>query len=488
MRFNQEDLKKGNVSQERMKEVVLQTILKLDAHKNNSENLQRIGSKLLNDVEKIFLFKKSEGNEKEDIEKYNYEFNLSNLMFFEKLIKANLELIKTERIVEFVRQQELQKAIQDQILDLKILNEQKRISDNDFQSRMALLNSELIQQMMKQRDTSLNRIQDLMDHRNQLVESIHERQKAIQASRVIHQAEALKFVDQVQVGDVKTFEGMSPQNQEKFVHGYFALDEIRTRRLAEIDLEIKAEMDAMSKNGSDPKKSTELVQHFQHKTSKTGAKIEQLKQEKVEVEKEFIQHVKRLGDETDHKHINSKVSDAECNQHLHAFENQKEIKVEIDAHRKVTKEQTEQIVVSNIEVKKINKDILSSINDVKEINSEAIGLLESMGNGLENNQLSDLRSDIELYELEINRIQSDLDLNDVKNLIGDLDLSISFDPDFENNTYEMEKISMDSFKLKELDFNSLNLSDLSFDDLEFTGSQVELKTTLESNKNRQSNS
>lgn len=473
MRFNQEDLRRGSVSQERMKEIVLQTVYKLDNSKGEAEQLQRIGSKLLSDVEKIFLFKKSEGHEKEDLEKYNYELNLSNLQFFDKLIRANLQLIRTERMIEFVVQQELQKVIQEKTIELKLMNEQKRMSEINYQAQMAQIISQQLQQLAQQRSDSLHRLQDLISHRNQLVESIQEHKQVIQASREVHQTEALKHVHEVKVGEVNTFEGMTPENQKKWVNGYFALEEILTRKDAEIDHKIKIKMDELAKNGGDNRKTSGLVHNFQNKSSKLWAEIEQLKAEKTQNYKEFRKAVDRLGDETGHPHIHSKAKDSDA--HLSAFQNHSEIKKHIEAHKEVTKDQTEKILVAKEEIVIANLDIKAEAKNTKEIISQRTELIKNNSEFLHSDEIDKLNKSIDEEMAIKKQLEAELEASDLDDAFKNIDISSLSDLDVDFASLDLDDLDIDGCQLDQLGEDIPDLNGLDFEDLDLSTPSVASK-------------
>lgn len=102
MRYNQEDLKKGNISFERKREIVLQTVLSIQSRRFNLDVLYRALSLLVDILPKFYIFKKHEECDQRI---------LNEKMFIAK-VKRAINALKIENLIKKYHQREfLKKAI-----------------------------------------------------------------------------------------------------------------------------------------------------------------------------------------------------------------------------------------------------------------------------------------------------------------------------------------------------------------------------------------
>jgi hypothetical protein len=177
-----------------------------------------------------------------------------------------------------------------------------------------------------------------------------------------------------------------------------------------------------------------------------------------------------LGDETGHEHINSSVSEEESSEHLEAFENQDNIRAEIDAHKAVTREQVKEIISTSKEINKANKEILEEIEAFKKSDKEVIAALNDTQNNFSLEEIHALSREIDTLSSTINDIRSEFSATEIlEEIKGDfLDLS---------DLSELGRLDINDCNLDELDFDSLELNDLDFEDLDFSGAEVGSKIT-----------
>jgi hypothetical protein len=240
MRFNHEDLRRGNVSVERIKEVVLHTMLKGNETLQQNPEALRYCYKLIHDFEKTLVHKSSEIHRKEETnEVLNYKKNLNNLKFFNKLIHSNLKLIQMES--RFVA--ELRKKYKKALLARKAAREKEweklmqQAIENEEIIKLEDLKYQMMQEQLNEKNPSSQRLQELQGIKRNLENANKELEKVIIASRTHHAKEMVKHLDKH-----PEYDHLNPKQKEQLSHLVLKARENAIEQMHENDIKCEQEL------------------------------------------------------------------------------------------------------------------------------------------------------------------------------------------------------------------------------------------------------
>lgn len=363
MRFNKEDLRKGNVSKERIEEIVLRSVLKIDPTLHNEEEALRNSTKLIADVEKIFLFKPAHiASEEENRAVTILENRIKDLSFFTKLSIANKLILDQERSISYAIKENKKKEYILALGRLESLRTTALIQEQNYIAQIRQIEKERQAILVAEAYLAQKHLEELKGYRDSLKRANIEHNKNIKAARLHYSNEIMKNIDDVNVNGVRTFEGTSTAQKKGFTYDLMAIEEIENRKLARIDHQI-AKLESILKNiESTASDQTGTMFNFQkHKAGNANRALEiknqlsELRAQRLQVQRDAHLAKIRIGDIYQIKHINSTVSIHECNAHLNAFERQN--KVHLDRFRETVQNEQHQILRNNKEILIAERDI-----------------------------------------------------------------------------------------------------------------------------------
>lgn len=356
MRFNLDDLKRGNVGKARIDEVVLKTILKVDEKYAKREDIMRTSSSLINTLQKQFIFKKAEGDDKETIsEKMTFKKNMDTLKFFNKIALANMELLRYEAMIAEIKKQELQKAYMQHLAHLSKKLAAKLISELDYQRQFSELQAAQYQALLSQRDQTLGRIGELLNHRDNLLDSIRLHEDNMVAIRDHYCDEATQYMGNVMFNGRYVFADNTQEEIEQFKQDAFNIEAISAKSEAEQFYEIDDYIDGLieiersKKREPGSKKSSQpagVMFNYADSQANSNIRISQLEQERERRKAEVRSSIKearidayiRVAENSNIKFIN-KDDRATAEAAVSAFSQTKGISNCIQELRKETREQ-----------------------------------------------------------------------------------------------------------------------------------------------------
>lgn len=337
MSYSYEQLGTGNVSQERIQEVVLQTLFKMAEQEVSQADILRMVNQLLINLEKLILFKKLEQFEQDDIEKFNQQIleNKENFIARElrkikkaeqlhesimRLITAAISLNKIEsRYIHklYLALKRLQVQLQNDIilqLESAALNNvnYSRYDSSQKADALVIISAHYQKLMAKHKALILNSRKFYI-------------QKAIQQALNVHET-------------IPLFRGMLMPAQMKFIEEYFTLKECETIETTKLEQKIQEELNKKSVPAQRAKEQGLLVTRFYMEPVRPA--LAKWLAEKKHIKELTLQKVKVLGEKNQSRYINTTVSDEVCREKIAEFENHPAIKDPLTKHLELTKQQT----------------------------------------------------------------------------------------------------------------------------------------------------
>lgn len=361
-------------SKERMQEVVLKTVFKISEQEMSQSDLLRTATNLLNDLDKIFIFKCSEHNEKEELEKYNYESELKDNYFLAKLIRKSMVKERCEMIEHLIMQKlfsiyiYLSRQIYMRIQILQALNaafmEGVKFPESDVYRHDNLRDIE----------KSNITLQHLVLHRHDLIKITQQRRYLIAVIRYYAVQQSIYLLHFNKEMQMRFFKGMSLLCRKQFIKGYFKLKEKEAIDICIINNEIQLILAKEAKQKSS--QDNAIVKGYQLTTCKPN--IEKLKKKVNEIEYKTLQKIKLLGTKTGHMEIYDKAEDERCQAILQDFENHQVIKKPLTKHLKLTIEQSQIICAELKSISDINQQMAQLEIELKRKESIDVTLTQQL--------------------------------------------------------------------------------------------------------------
>ncbi len=361
-------------SKERMQEVVLKTVFKISEQEMSQSDLLRTVTNLLNDLDKVFIFKCSEHNEKEELEKYNYESELKDNYFLAKLIKKSMVKERREMIEHLIMQKlfriyiYLSRQIYMRIQILQALNaafmERVRFPVSDGYRHDNLRSIE----------KSNITLQHLVLHRHDLIKITQQRRYLIAVIRYYSVQQSIYLLHFNKEMQMTFFKGMSLLCRKQFIKGYFKLKEKEAIDICVINNEIQLILAKEAKQKSS--QDNAIVKGYQLTTCKPN--IEKLKRKVNEIKYETLQKIKLLGTKTGHLEVYDKAEDERCQANLRNFENHQVIKKPLTKHLKLTIEQSQIICAEMKSISDINQQVAQLETELKRKESIDVTLTQQL--------------------------------------------------------------------------------------------------------------
>lgn len=326
-------------SKERMQEVVLKTVFKISEREMSQSDLLRTVTNLLNDLDKVFLYKNLEHQEKEDVEKFNYDTQLKDNYFLAKLIRKSL-VREQHEVIECLIMQKLFSLyiyLSRQIyMRIKILQTLNASFEEEYRSQeLSCYHGDRLQPNESANPT----FQQLILHRNDLLKTIRQRQYLIAVLRYYAIQQSIHLLQITKEAQMLFFKGMTLFNQKLFIKEYFKLKEEEVMNACDVDYEIQLLLSKES-NQKSCNDST-FVKGYQLAMDKPN--IEKLNIKAQHVKLNTLKKIKLLGTKTGHAQIFEEADDEQCKVVLQDFENHEVIKKPLSDHLKLTKEQYQSI-------------------------------------------------------------------------------------------------------------------------------------------------
>lgn len=442
MRFNHEDFKRGNISKERIHEIVEKTILKVDENFAKRDDILRNSTSLINLLDKQFIFKKGDEDEKEKAsETSEFDKNLHTIKFFNSILKANIELIKFEIMMSLLKQEELHKQYLHHLELLESKKAQAHILEQDYQQQLINLRNEQFQAVLDAQQKGLARIDDLLKQREGLLEAIDKLEEGIREARSFYINEAIKYASEVEVNGRKAYEGQSPEQIAKNIKGMYEIEEVYKRTDMDIEqriADLKRQVDEKRKG----QPAEGMMTQFSHAKAYSGPEFDKLYAEKEANAKARLAAYTRLGDATGDKHINSRMPEEHRLAFIEAKYNHRGLGQQFE---KRVENSYGSIIKERASVKDVEKIVVSEAKNLQKLRAN-ISVKSVV-----------LKNEFHEFQRE-SSISRDLEM-----------LSNGF---YNSNSrtpirrLSENKIDVDSFRLPKLDSTNLNNQDKNISDLQ----------------------
>lgn len=302
-------------------------------------------------------FQKTHLNKELAIKEENLKKNFQNEIITNKIRKANDILLQFEAVIFYQQQETEKQALIERREKCELDFLAKLISETEHNQLLNAIEDEdslLATREMGQAQTML---EGLIAQRNSLLHSIEVHEANIRFARKIYGDEILKYVDDVEVGGIKTFEGMTDEEKRRFIKGYMEIEEVYLREQMELEKQLRETKERLMANNRQGELSGLTFTYNNHRIE-SHPDIQKIYKNMDNLKKAKIEKTKQLGDGCNHQHVNNKKSHAESDQHLNALKNTKPIAQNLRNFTDCANQNLRQI-----QVKQENADKLENVID-----------------------------------------------------------------------------------------------------------------------------
>ena len=496
MRFDHNDIFRGNIYKDRIKQIVKDIMLKLDDTLFKQEELERISSILYNDLEKIFIFVKDDNLNEFEMEKVRldkkYEENKSfnEHQFIIKIEKANLFISLIELNLEYLRNEELKRLF---LAWLDYLETEKakeclqklqaytraQINSNALPTSLVELLEErekLIKEIIFLRKKIIRLEQEIVFHEESIM---HSREEMI--NYIIQHADDITYIDSHGV-ERKFFEGNTREEREDFIRNYMLTREAGIRNRLDLGIERERKIENIASLSPPPNGQRKSYQPFMRQLKSADAvsrvennfdsRVEQIRNDELQAYKDVMirNNIQNVTEDASLEEIAEILSRFERNENME-YANSIEDEVVADAHENIREKQVdiadsrEDVEKKEAMVEQIDEKVRKDKSKVKKDKDEAKNKKGGIDKVKEN-----IRSDLTEINFQFNLVkpqrntdktlnQENKDnntfaLNDLtESLLSETELPESDDKKQENDTdstFDLDKMTGSLFADDEL--------------------------------------
>lgn len=407
MRFNKADLIEGNISQERLREVVKEMVTAADI---NDQGLLKEINLIANSPIIKLVYNRDYHEIEASQEKFDHTKNLEKIVNFNTWVFANQILMEIESKIEFYQFQEKRVAIEelsDRIQSLK--KEQSERSAIETTQALQLAQAQLLQLLNEERAHLIIKLKALYQIRENLKSALSEIGKVKQASREHHTNNMMQHIQDVIIDGEKIFKSDNPNNLREFLQGVMLIEELFEKEIIRLQAEISAERQRLMKDGT-----VKPGMLTQSKTqSITSPMIKDLEKQLSTAQTDRINCYRTLAERNNLHKFTGDNSDKTIERNINAFHSDPNIKQAVDAHLKTAKEcdQQEEAILER------TKQNDQNINQKSDQIGQRTDLLAKLSDGtLVESAKMDRAKNIDIDETSDN----DIDIDDID--LADLDL------------------------------------------------------------------
>ncbi len=337
MRYSYEQLGTGNVSQERIQEVVLQTLFKMAEQEVSQADILRMVNQLLINLEKLILFKKLERFEEEDIEKFNQQITENKEIFIARELNKIKKAVRLhESIMRLITaaislHKKESRYIHRLYLALKRLQVQL---ENDTLDQ---LESNQINKQTSSKVVSSPKAEELAIMSTHYQKLIADHKALIVSSRKFYIQKAIEQARVLQA-TISLFKGMLMPAQQNFIDEYFTLKEYEAIETTKLDQKIQGEINKKAVLSQRANEQGMFMTRYYMEPIRPA--LTKWLADKKQIKELTLQKVKILGERNKNRYINTQVADDVCSEKLAEFENHPAIKDPLAKHLELVKQQT----------------------------------------------------------------------------------------------------------------------------------------------------
>lgn len=400
MRYSYEQLGTGNVSQERIQEVVLQMLFKMAEQEVSQAAILRMVNHLLINLEKLILFKKIEQFEQDDIKKFNQQITENKESFIARELRKVKKAIQLhESIMHLISAAISFNKVESRYIH-KLYLALKRLQVQLQNDSLEQLGSEQFNKLLFSNSESAQKTESLVIISAHYRKLLAGHRAQIVSARKFYVQRAIENVSALPTAIPLLREMLMPM-QANFIDEYFTIKECETIETTKLEQKIQEEINKKSAHSQRAKEQGHFMTHFYLQSSKPT--LNQWLAEKKHIKALTLQKVKVLGDKNKNQHINTTITDEVCHNKMAEFENHPAIKDPLTKHLALTKQQT--IFIHQKEKLLAEKeDELTLLKQQLALQSKSESHLdkEALGQALLELDISDLGIDVsELEEITL---------------------------------------------------------------------------------------
>lgn len=469
MRFNFYDARE--VSAERLKEIVLKMIPKVDEKYINPNNSVQLNSPNMSFVEKTVLYKKEEKLGKEELLKIDNDKKvIENIIIAVNIKKALVEQATLSIIMLQIQKERTEKNLE-LLKDFIVResNEKRRVEQAQLEQLMQL-QAQALQDAINEKNKRAEELYRLLDHSNHLQSSMDQLHKNIEISRENRTHAIANHLSEIEVDGEKVFKDVPQHAREEYARTLLQLHEQEHREIMELRREyaknpptgsgvmfgynkhsgehaLNKEIDRVKRNyvhlGKETTRDFCAKQNIKADPDKVHAAVENSKpiQQDMDRHKNFV--AVALNQISDMKDEKEKVDNKVAGRMEEYQELKKNIKQDIAEIEQVNieenamQDQIQDVLAENIETQ--NEYIHEEQQDILEKKQDSILAQEIIGREeiVEAQNEALMEFDSEMFGDFFDKLDSDdPDRDELSEIVAD---SASNDENTESNDFELER-------------------------------------------------
>lgn len=340
MKFNHEDLVKGNISYEQTLSIINYVVYnriksELDNSFYKEEDLKVVANWLLETARGTIIFKTSvDPSQDGDKRTFNEKLTANKKALLIQQFFIIQRLMEHYKVIE-----NLQAKFNSQLerlRELKGKEHEEYLRQLDYENKRISERIEMEIQKMKE---------DVRAYVESLHKSIGAREGLILASRKFHADNIIAQAGNIIVNGKKFFEGCDKKQIEAFVDGRLAIMEFKERR--KLELEFERDL-ALERNKSMPIHQTNGGLFTQsHKAGADAGILSNFESKLLKLEREEIDNLRRLVKETGMLSIDANANDKEFMSQVAAYDDNPIVKAEQTKHIELVLQEGWQIIREN---------------------------------------------------------------------------------------------------------------------------------------------
>jgi len=350
-----------------MRDLILHTAFKIAENRITQAVMLRTLTNLLSNIDKTYYFKQAEHHDKQITEAFYKAYHVNNAFFFSNIINQVNKMIYKENVTLNYYLQTLRRHVRMCRQMHKRLKAFKRTKSLYLEKYPWSISLNKFSNGNIRRQALLDEWVIVLRHHH-LSKSLEQRQWTINASRKYHTNKMSEYIMLNQHKRLPFLDGMSLDNQMKFIKAYFRIKEKETIETVQIEFNIHAG----------------LTKRLEKEITKEDAMLNQYslsKSKPAPHQKRTLQKMKQLGTQTGNRHINSTLSDDDCFEKCYEFENTTVISQPLQAHLAVVKEQATLIESEKQELAQLDRELtlLQSHIRLAHLHQDSEADLDSLG-------------------------------------------------------------------------------------------------------------
>lgn len=474
MKFNHEDLMKGNISYEQTLSIINYVVYnriksELDNKFYKEEDLKITANWLLETARGTIIFKTSvDPSQEGDKKTFNDKLTTHKRKLYLQRYFKILFLMEHYKVMENIKAK-LDYEL-DRLNELKEKEHDKYLIEEAYQNRLFADRIEMEIQKSKE---------EVRDYIENLHKSIAIREGSIRAARVYHADRIILQADNIIVNGKEFFEGMDKTQITNFVDGRLAILEFKERRMLELEHERDMALARIVAIPMESNGGQVILQSKQQGVKKNVLK--DFNDKKIKLDKEEVANLRRLVQETGCKSIDLNVDDKAFMHQFHQYDHHHIVKAEQEKFVNVVKQEYSQILLEN-DIADAGEAVRDKIYDIKERDAQ----IRELDEFLKKTRTLKIANDI--YNLDVGSRELDLGIirvntNFKDSRVGSKETDSNLGSELRNVAAEALNSTQSGIELKDSDkimaaISSLDTLDLEAFDIEFDNQHNDIQVSI----------